>query len=301
MPKFILTADLHIRSDIPRCRVDEDWEETQRLMINEIISVANKYKVPLVITGDLFDSPNIPARFIVMLINEFSKIKDKVYFLAGNHELPYHSLQNIDNSSIGIFSSMAKNHNKIIEGMAEFGLWSHFNCKYEGTNSGLLFIHKLVFENNKSLPPNVQAITAQELLDKYENVNWIFTGDNHQCFHYEKNGRHVVNPGCSIRQKTDEQEYKPSVFYIDTEKEIVERIFLSDDIKMVDDNYIIEEKEKIDRISAFVEAIKHDEKITLDFIENIETGIEKNKKVLNKETVKVIRELIGEDENNDRR
>jgi DNA repair exonuclease SbcCD nuclease subunit len=294
MPKFILAADLHIRNDLPRCRIDENWEETQRLMIQEIVSIANKYKCPLIITGDLFDSPNIPARFIVMLIEEFSKIINKVYFLAGNHELPYHSIDNVENSSIGILSELSKQHMKIYEGMSDFGIWQHFNSKLMGKETGLLFLHRLVFESIKTIPPNVSAITASDLLKEYPDSKWIFLGDNHQFFHYEKNGKHVLNPGCTIRQKSDEQKYKPSVCYVDTEKEIVERIFLNDNIEMVNDSYLVEENERENRIEAFVEGIKKNGKISLDFLSNLEEGIKKNKK-LSVETIQCIRELCEEE------
>jgi DNA repair exonuclease SbcCD nuclease subunit len=295
MSKFVLCADLHIRNDRPRCRIDENWEETQRLMIQEIVSIANNKKCPLVITGDLFDSPNIPARFIVMLIEEFSKINTKVYFLAGNHELPYHSIDNVENSSIGILSELSKEHMKIYEGMSDFGEWQHFNSKIMGKKTGLLFIHRLVFESIKTIPPSVSAITASDLLKEYPDSNWIFLGDNHQFFHYNKNGKHVLNPGCTIRQKSDEQEYQPSVCYVDIEKETVERILLNDNITMVNDSYLVEENERENRIEAFVEGIKKNGRISLDFMENLNTAITKNKKTMDQYTIDMIYELCEEE------
>jgi DNA repair exonuclease SbcCD nuclease subunit len=295
MPKFIICADLHIRSDCPRCRIDENWEETQRLMIQEIVSIANNHKCPLVITGDLTDSSSIPVRLLIMLIEEFSKIDKEVCLLAGNHCLAYHSINNVKNSSIGLLLSVSKGHNKIVEGMSEYGQWAHFNTELQGDETGLLFIHRLVFESIKTMPPNVSAITASDLLKEYPDSKWIFLGDNHSFFHYEKNGRHVLNPGCTIRQKSDEQKYKPSVCYVDTDKEIVERIFLNDNIEMVNDSYLVEENERENRIEAFVEGIKKNGKISLDFLSNLEEGIKKNKK-LSIETIQCIRELCEDKE-----
>jgi len=292
MSKFICAADLHVRQDRPRCRIDDNWEETQRLMINEIVTIANNKNCNLVLVGDTYDSPNCPARIIAMMIEELSKINNKVLFLAGNHELPYHSIENVSNSSIGIFMTMAKEHNKIVEGMSEYGQWNHFNCEVQGKKTGLLFQHRLVFENIKSMPPNVQAISAQELLKEYPDVDWIFLGDNHSAFHYEKNGKHIVNPGTTIRQSVNEQSYKPSVYYVNTENEIVERIYLNDNIAMVEDGYLVEETERINHIEAFVEKLKKNEAVELDFLSNIENGLLVNKK-LSKETVKMIRELCA--------
>jgi len=293
--KGIIAADLHIRADRPRCRIDENWEVTQREMVEELVSIANKYKCELFLDGDIFDSPNCPARFIVMMIEELSKIDTKVYFIAGNHEIPYHSMDNVENSSIGIFMSMAKEHTKIVNGMSKYGQWSHFNSEIKGKETGLLFMHRLVFENIKSMPPNTQAITAQDLLSEYPNIKYIFLGDNHGSFFYKKNNRYVINPGCTIRQSVDEQSYKPSVFFVDTDKEIIEKIFLSDDAKMVEDSYIIERDMKENRISAFVEKLRNNESVNLDFLENIENGLLTNKK-LSKDTVKMIRYLCEEKE-----
>lgn len=292
--KAIISSDIHIRPDLPRCRIDSNWEETQRLMIEEIINIANKYNIPLCIVGDLFDSGSVPDRLINMLLNEFSKINKKVYFIAGNHDLPYHSITNVNNSSIGILISLLSNHKKIEHGMP-CGVWHDFNCEILGEGT-IFFTHRLVFKSLKSIPPNCTGVTAQQLIDEVTEINskiqWIFTGDNHKNFHYENNGIHVVNPGCTIRQSVDEISYKPSVFYVDTEKEIVERIYLSDNAEMVDDSYIKNENERDERIGAFIQGIKKSKKVSLSIIENIDKAIENNKDNLDKDTIKIIRELV---------
>lgn len=287
----IISGDNHIRADLPRCRIDDNWEETQNKAIIELVEIANKKDCDLFIVGDLFDTANVPARIISMLINEFSKINNKVYILAGNHDLPYHSITNIENSSIGIFRNLSRKHHKIKFGMTEFGHWSNFNGTVKGSESGILFIHKLIFDSAKSIPPNCAGITAAQFLEE-NKYKWVFSSDNHKCFHYEKNDRHIINPGCMIRQSSDEKEYKPSVFFVDTEKEIVERIYLNDNVEMVDDSYIKKENERDERIGAFVEQLKSSKKLSLSFLDNIEKAIEKNKKVLDKSIIDMINTLI---------
>lgn len=290
--KFICSSDWHIRPDRPRCRTDEDWDNTQKLMVRNIVSIANKYNVPLCIVGDLFNKGTVPEYLMIMLIEEFSNINKKVHILAGNHDLPYHSMENIENSSIGVFFSLAKGHNKIVHGMSEFGAWLDFNTESSGSLDDVLFVHMLVFKLLKSIPPNCDGLTASQLLEKYPNYKWIFVGDNHKNFHYENEGRHVINGGCTIRQSSDEKLYKPSVFYVDTEKEIVERIYLDDNVEMIDDEYLQKEEERDNRITAFVEGIKKSTNISLSIIDNIEKAISKNKKTLDEDTIKMIRSLV---------
>jgi DNA repair exonuclease len=291
--KLIISADWHLRAIKPRCRLDEDWELFQRSLVSEIVSIANNKKCPLVIVGDLFDSPNCLARIISMAIEELSKIKYTVHFLAGNHDLPYHSIENLQNSSIGIFSSLSKEHNKIVYGMDDFGQWSDFNDTIKGDDYKLMFIHRLVFQNTKSVPPNVQASTAQDLLNEFDKADFIFTGDNHTSFIYKKGQRQVINSGSIYRGSSDQKNYKPSVYFVDTDDEEIEQIFLSDTSEIVDDSYIIEQDEKEERISAFVEKLKKNEAIELDFMKNIEKALLINKK-LSKETVNMINELCIE-------
>ncbi|MFA5153514.1 MAG: metallophosphoesterase [Clostridia bacterium] len=294
--KIVSCSDLHVRPDRPRCRTDNDWDETQRLMIRNIVSIANKYNVPLCMVGDLFNKGTAPEYLMIMLIEEFSNINKKVHILAGNHDLPYHSMENIQNSSIGVFFSLAKNHSKIVHGMSEFSSsWCDFNSIISGDtdySKSSLFIHQLVFKTLKSIPPNCDGMTASQLLEKYPNYKYILTGDNHKCFHYEKDGRHVINGGCTIRQSSDEKSYKPSVFYVDTEKEIVERIYLDDNVEMIDDEYLQKEEERDNRITAFVEGIKKSTNISLSIIDNIEKAIKKNNKTLDEDTIKMIRSLV---------
>jgi len=294
MSKFICTADWHLRSDRPRCRLDEDWFAFQEGIVEWIVETANNYNCGIKIIGDIFDTPNVPANVIAMFLRQISKCKEGTQFIAGNHDLPYHSIDNLSNSAIGIVYEAAQHHSKIYHGMT-CGLWLDFGEKEKGLErTGLVFTHRLVFENSKTIPPNVHAITAAELLEEYPNAKWIFTGDNHHAFHYEKKGRHVVNSGCITRQASDFIEYQPIIYYVDTDENIVEAIPIPDTGAMVTDAYIQEANAREDRIGAFVEGVKKNGKISLSFTDNIEAALLKNKS-MGKETVKMIHELMEEE------
>jgi len=294
MARFICTADWHLRSDRPRCRLDEDWFAFQEGIVEWIVEKTNEYKCGMCIIGDIFDTPNVPANVIAMFLRQISRAKERVEFIAGNHDLPYHSIENLSNSAMGIIYEVSQHHPILYHGMS-CGRWSDFDGEEKGSKSkGLVFIHRLVFENSKSIPPNVQAITATELLAEYPDVEWIFTGDNHHAFHYEKKGRHVVNSGCIIRQASDFIDYQPIIYYVDTDENIVEAIPIPDTGAMVTDAYIQEANAREDRIGAFVEGVKKNGKISLSFTDNIEAALLKNKR-MSKETVKMIHELIEEE------
>jgi len=289
--KSIITADLHLRPDRPRCRIDDDWLGFQEATIKFIVEEANKRNCLLSIIGDVFgkESPNVPNYITAMFLRYMLQVKKGVRLLAGNHDLPYHSWENVNSSSFGIVNSIIGDKIKYFD---DLGSWAHFNEEPESPDQEIQFLHRLVFENLKSLPPNVKACTAQDLLNEFPNAKWIFTGDMHKHFHYEKKGRHVINPGCIIRQASDFINYKPIIYYVDTEKNIVEEIELPDvNIKLVDDSYIKIEEERENRVGAFVEGVKKSGKISLSFIDNINVALEKNNN-LSKATIKEIRELM---------
>ena len=288
--RFIASSDKHLQLNIPRCRIDDDWLQTQKNLLQFIANEANKRKCPVYDFGDIFDTAKVPSIIISMFLEFAFSVNAGIRILAGNHSLLYHSMDNIDESSFGIIDKIVKSKDKRIQYFDDIGMYSHFSEELKGKDTSLLFIHRLVFENKKSLPPNVQACTAQDLLDEYPTMKWIFVGDQHHSFHYEKKGRHVINPGCMYRGASDFKNYQPIVYFIDTDKEIIEEIELPDNGKMVDDSYIIEEKERTDRLDSFVERLKKDGNIELDFLSNIENALNKNKK-MSKDTIICIREL----------
>jgi DNA repair exonuclease SbcCD nuclease subunit len=307
--KALISADWHLRGDRPRCRIDggkligeeaanNAWMSFQRNCIEKIANIANDYHCQLIVCGDIFNRSHVPDRVVSDAAYVFLKVKSGTKFLAGNHDLPGHNFSNAVDSSIGILLAMDsffENSN-----LSDTGCWAHFGEKINKPKNGsdILFLHRLVFESAKEMPPNVEACTAAELLKEFPTMKWIFIGDMHRAFHYCKNGRHVVNPGCINRQDAKEKEYKPSVYYTDTEAEKVERIFLDDDSIMVEDAYLIEEKDRDEKLEAFAEAVKNEKNddFSLSFVDNLKQELSRKHKILGDEVFDEVLELIEEGE-----
>ena len=286
--KLIVSADLHLREDRPRCRLDENWIETQRKALNQLYEYCVKKNCDLFLVGDIFHR-STEFRMVYYVQELAEKLLNhnlSIYYLCGNHDNLYHSTLNFNKSAIGLL----KNSNNIFPISSYSEDISAGNFDEETENKEIIFKHVLVFPDVKSLPPNVDAITAKELLSEYSNAKWIFTGDMHKNFHYEKNGRHVVNPGCLIREVSDMKDYKNGCYFVDTESEIVEWLEIKDDEEFVDDSYILKEKEKTDRIEKFANKLKETKDISLDFISNVESAVKQNK--LSADLVDTIEELL---------
>lgn len=281
--KYIITSDWHLRGDKPRCRLDEDWEQTQKNIIDFIFDFAIEYKADIIHTGDLFEHSREPDWVKNMFLKSITRIygKIKFYLLAGNHEMYYHNFDNIDRCSFGVIWNMIGSSDSI-KSLDELGQAVHFNLPLEyGLNrvekADKIFIHKLTYKNN--IPPYIKnAVTAQELLDIFSDSKWIVTGDNHKRFIYENNKRYVINPGCIMRQDVKEINYEPSFYLIDFETEEIQTIKIPDDIEMVTDEYVIDEKERDERIKSFVELIGEEKGLSLSFRKVILNKLKKSNK-----------------------
>lgn len=288
--KFIVTGDWHLRSQLPRCRKDENWIDTQKKALNQICIFAIDKKCDIMVTGDIFDSQSTTSFEIIQLVQNMAKKLKKynlgLYVIFGNHDLLYHSSGNIKKSAVGILLQTEN-----IFPISVFENVSAPNFDEEDINCEYMFKHVLCFPDMKSLPPNVDAFTAKELLEKFDKCNYLFLGDMHKNFHYEKNGRHVVNPGCMLRQAVDFKDYQSGFYFIDTDKNIVDFQLIIDDEKFIDDSYILREKEKEERIQAFADKIGEVESVSLDYIENVKSAMMTSK--LSEELKETINELVG--------
>lgn len=290
--RFICTADWHIRATRPICRTDEDWYLTQEKALDFVAGVAREHKCNIYIIGDIFDrNSDVTFRCLSMLQNMAkSLIADNIHVgvLAGNHDLLYHASENLDKSAIGVFLH-SDNVFRISE-LEKANNVAAVDFDQETLDKRIIFKHVLCFPHKKNIPYNVDALCADDLLKKYKKAEWIFTGDYHRAFHYEIEGRHVVNPGCLLRQAADMSDYAPCVLYIDTEKAIVKKYEVPDNVEFLNTDYLTRQGERETRIEQFAEKLAMTEKISLDYLDNVQKEMRVNK--FTPELEKMINELI---------
>lgn len=287
--RLIATSDWHIRATRPRCRIDEDWMQTQKKALQQLVKIAKEKEAPVFVVGDLFNSNSDTTFECIQMVQQTADQLGELYVLAGNHDLPYHSSENIEKSAIGVLLN-SQNIFSIKEHFRRHNVSAANFDEEDNKAAEIVFKHVLCFPDVKSLPPNVDALTAKDLLSEFKNAQWIFTGDYHHNFHYEKNGRHVINPGCLLRQASDFKDYECGVYYVDTENEIVEFIPIIDNEQFVDDSYILKQEEREERIEKFVDKLKDTKNVSLDFIDNVHKAIAANK--LSEEMINMLEELL---------
>lgn len=275
--KLIVTADWHLKATMPRCRKDKNWIDTQRKILNQVRKLAKK--APIFVVGDIFDSNSDTSFEIISLVQEMASEMGDLYILAGNHDLLYHSSENINKSAVGIllksdFIHPIKHITKFEKDSWDYSFSASNFDEEDDHDAQIVFKHTLtLLEKN----PLFESETPETLVEKFPNAKWIFTGDYHKAFDVKVNGCHVINPGCLIREKSDFKDYQPGVYYVDTEEEIVEFIPIIDDEELVDDSHIMVQNEREERIEEFGNKLKEIEGVSLDFLSNVEKSIIQNK------------------------
>lgn len=284
--RMIISADWHLRATRPRCRVDNDWIETQKKALRQIAEIAEEKNAPIMVVGDLFHSNSDTSFECINMVQKLADRLGSLYILAGNHDLPYHSSENIDKSAIGVLFQ-SENIFKISDYSDEFSA-SNFD-EEDDENAEIVFKHTLTIPSEDK-PDFVDCETPESLLRKFPKAKWVFTGDYHRNFHYEKNGRHVVNSGCLLRQASDFKDYTCGIYFVDTDKNIVDFIPIIDNEELIDDSYITKENEREKRIDDFVSKLKSTKSVSLDFLANVEAMMERNGFEL--ELKEVVEELL---------
>ena len=285
----IITADWHLRSQRPRCRLDDDWIKTQKYALLQVFSLAEKNNADVIVIGDIFHSTNETTNEVIGLVQDLASwlasVKLKLYILAGNHDLPQHNLDNIHKSAFNILLN-SKNiyHLRNLRENGDFLPSLLISASNFGEDdlldADVVFKHILCFPENEKIPPSDKIVKPSELFAQFKDAKYIFTGDYHRQFVYEKGKtKKLLNPGCLLRQAADMIDYEPSVFLIDFEEGLLTYKILpiQDDEKMVTDEYLEKEELRNSRIEAFIERIKENEQVTFDFIENVHNMMKNNK------------------------
>lgn len=274
--KLLITADWHLRKEVPSCRDDEDWIAYQRNVLDFIADISKEKRASICIVGDIFDKAKEDVEIINLFLNFVKKVDDNIYIIAGNHDLLYHNSLDLEKTSFGIIWK-----NEKIKPLWKLGVSKHFNEEQmKGEVDKLLFLHDFVYIDKNQSFFN-KGFYAYDLFELYPKAQWIFTGDNHYSFVCKKDGKILINPGCITIQTADMINYQPKIFIFDTQTEDVEEIKIPDFGQKFTN---IEERKKFDKeIDSFIELLKNKKELSFDFITNLKNSLSeiKDEKLLN--------------------
>jgi len=269
--KYILTSDWHIRYDIPICRKD-NFLDIQENTLEFIYATAKKHNAAVIIAGDIFHRA-IPEKSQELEILLFKHIKKApTYIIAGNHDLKYHRVSNIEKGSFGVLKHSDIVQENDIEGINFY----NYSEQLQKDKKGIAVLHRYCEKDN--LPEYIEdGITAESLIDDF-NYDLYVVGDNHRGFIYEKNNKIVVNCGSITRQTVDQKDYKPFITLYDTATKTTKQIFLPDsNPDDIIDYHITEKNNRDNRINSFIEKLQHGTLLDLSFEGNLKRYVLENK------------------------
>lgn len=247
-PIAILLSDLHFTLIPPPARQGEkNWLKVQSNYLAEV-TITIKYNPSIkyvFIAGDLFNSWNVPHELVNWLMDELLVMQNlytkvKIFAIPGQHDLPYHNINKMNQSAFqtllnsGVIQDniICRNGtlNRIVNlpelkvGFAPWGmrlpdLDTDSNDGFTGNKPHLAVIHKYCWQGDNCYP----GAKMEEHVDSHREslikngYNCAVIGDNHKGF-LSAEKPYVLNCGTFMRRKTDEIKYKPmfGILYDDT-------------------------------------------------------------------------------------
>lgn len=288
----ICIADLHLSHLVPVCRKEtpEQWIEHQRNVLKFIAYRCNSDDSNLYIAGDIFDKSSVSDEVVNIFLDFVNSIHGSVYILKGNHDMRNRS-HDTNDTSFGIVERAYAESDKVSVSNPGYGMpYTDDPVNTWGINiiPGFIYmVHTLCYETQEQC--TFGGCSAQELLNKFPHTEYIVVGDQHHGFHYENDGKHVINCGCILKRNVDFKDQKLYIWKINKDRSVVP-------IELPEDNGVynehrIEITERDGRITLLMEKLaKSTNGVSIDFVQNLLDGLTDAQ--LSEYTEKVIRKLV---------
>ena len=279
----ILTADWHLREDTPTCRTDNFWQ-TQWNKVEQVAQLQAEYDCPVLHSGDLFHNWKASP---YLLAKSIRHLPDNFWTVYGNHDLPYHSMTQAEKSAVYTLSSAGALN--VLKG-CHFGGDPHKSVLTQFFNRPVLVWHKMVWHKDKPYPGVLSTDSATAILKKYGKIaDLILTGDNHRPFDIGDSDKRLVNPGPITRQTVIDD--SPRVYLWCDETNEIEIHWLEHNKDAVSREHIDFQKDRDERLGAFVERLDEGWEVELSYEKNLKSYAEANK--VPNEIMEVVYDCIG--------
>jgi DNA repair exonuclease SbcCD nuclease subunit len=230
---FICTADWHTHWKVPFQRKD-DFIKAQWRKIKFISDLQKEYKCPVLNAGDIFDTwkDDKDSNLLKLLYRSHDLFPHRMYCVYGQHEMPYHSNNQLDQSPLSILGRMNNSiyvlHNGEVvnaNGFRIIGSGYGHKDKVRGNPNTILLTHQMVWVNEEPYPGVPPQGHVERVMEDNPGHRLIVSGDNHQPFFYQHQYRTLINPGSLMRRTVAQKDYRPSVVLWNRRGD-VKRVFL---------------------------------------------------------------------------
>jgi len=275
----ILSADWHIRPDVPVCRTD-DFFQAMSGKLDFILNLSKEHDCPILLAGDIGRRPlnrGWPTWLLEWTIDKFKG--HNIIAIPGQHDLPGHRIDLFEESGMGVLTVAGAIKTifepTTISRIASFGLYPFpYGQEIKSYETmawplNVAMTHQMIIEN-KPLWPDQDAPKGHQILEKFKEYNLILSGDNHNAFTVEYEGRWLVNPGSLMRTTADQIDHKPRVYLWYAETNTIEAVYLPIEQNVISRTHIEIAKNRENRNKAYIERMNHDIEIDLSYTNNLE-------------------------------
>ncbi|KMK77286.1 metallophosphoesterase family protein [Alkalihalobacillus pseudalcaliphilus] len=216
--KFLYFTDTHIRGTSPKNRLD-DFAETLKLKIQEVIEIANQENVDFIIHGgDVFDRPDLSPNVVGQFAKIFRMAHMPIYAISGNHDTFGHNPNTLSRTMLGLLDSFGlmtiiHPHKPIL--IEKDGLTiqlsgqpyhydldqrdpklDYYPINEHDADYMIHLVHSMLVE--KALPEGIPHTLIDHIWGTTADI--LFTGHYHGGFGIkEREGTYICNPGAIAR------------------------------------------------------------------------------------------------------
>lgn len=237
---FLAVADLHLSHKPPISRsAEEDWYEAMRRSLRQLKQMATSFACPVLMAGDIFDDGwrmhKVPPELINFAIKEFP---DLVYAVPGNHDLPYHRLDQLHKSAFWTLVEAGKVRFLAPGESSDASsgrLWGFpLNCPLEPPKTShslclsIAVAHAYIWKRGYGIPGASEDTSTTAYHRVLKGYDVAVFGDNHKPFTVtiKRPGGYktrIVNCGGFLRRTSDEINHQPVVSLIYKSGEVAQR------------------------------------------------------------------------------
>jgi predicted phosphodiesterase len=233
--KIINLSDIHISGKNPICRKD-DLTELQFVKLREVINLSNDLNAPIICNGDVTNIPNLAYSLYNRLSKELRRLNNDFYFVIGQHDLWWHTLETFGHTALGALYENLLNVKHISEFESfQYGFaYLDWGELIGNKDECFLVSHRPIItrKNNHRawIKANPDHCLQWEMMKQYQ---LILCGDWHKPYIHKKLDdldqieSLLINPGCLCRRDANEDnEHNPHVVIIELDTLEYEKYFL---------------------------------------------------------------------------
>ena len=287
----ILCGDFHLSLKAPVARsAEENWLDAQTRPLDQLKDLSVKYDCDIFCTGDIFDKWDSK----VELVNwAMEYLPPRMWSIAGNHDLPLHSYDDIKKSAYWTLarSRKIKHLANGVLGCKVFN-WNVFGFNftpsgctgdYAGAKNenNLALVHEYCYGSKKSAYKDApKSANAANLAERFKNFQVLASGDNHTPFEWMpapgKRLPRIYNAGGLQRRTISEIDHEPIVNVLFEDGHVEPHFLDCSEDKFIDVDAACEIVEKAMDMTDFLNELKALGEKGLDFAAAVKRFVSDN-------------------------